>query len=117
MDGGSTAAGRSDFRSTQPAPSAAVGLKSDLQGDEIELSAADRWILSRLEQTTVAVSRSIDNYRFDQMTQAIHEFTRDHYCDWYLELCKPVLTSEMEFTALRLTDWPTSFTGTDSILR
>jgi valyl-tRNA synthetase len=61
-------------------------------GDSSELNAADRWIISRLQQTEQVVIESIDNYRFDLAAQAIYSFTWDEYCDWYLELSKPVLT-------------------------
>ena len=59
---------------------------------EIERSAADRWILSRLQQTKQAVAGAIESYRFDFAAQAIYEFTWNEYCDWYLELSKPILT-------------------------
>jgi valyl-tRNA synthetase len=62
------------------------------QGGEQELSVADRWILSRLQATTQAVTEAIRGYRFDHAAQAVYEFTWNEYCDWYLELCKPVLT-------------------------
>ena len=61
-------------------------------GGEVELSAADRWITALLQQTTQEVTRAIDNYRFDLAAHAIYEFTWNAYCDWYLELSKPVLT-------------------------
>jgi valyl-tRNA synthetase len=61
---------------------------------EIERSLADRWILSRLQKTKKTVSEAIDNYRFDHAAQAIYEFTWNEYCDWYLELSKPILTRE-----------------------
>ena len=59
---------------------------------EIERSAADRWILSRLQKTKQAVANAVENYRFDYAAQAIYEFTWNEYCDWYLELSKPILT-------------------------
>ncbi len=62
------------------------------QGGEIELSTADRWILSRLQRTIATTTENIDAYRFDLAAQAIYEFTWNEYCDWYLELSKPVLT-------------------------
>ncbi|GAB4360562.1 MAG: valine--tRNA ligase [Gammaproteobacteria bacterium] len=63
-------------------------------GGEVELSAADRWILSRLQQSAGAANEAIANYRFDHMAQALYDFTWNEYCDWYLELSKPVLTSD-----------------------
>jgi valyl-tRNA synthetase len=58
---------------------------------ELERSLADRWILSRLQKAKKAVAEAIEGYRFDHAAQAIYEFTWNEYCDWYLELSKPVL--------------------------
>jgi valyl-tRNA synthetase len=63
-------------------------------GGEVELSAADRWIRSRLQTAIAAVNEAIGGYRFDHAAQAIYEFTWSAFCDWYLELCKPVLTDD-----------------------
>ncbi|MEJ2575271.1 MAG: valine--tRNA ligase [Gammaproteobacteria bacterium] len=60
-------------------------------GGAVTLAAADRWILSRLQQTVADVTSALDGYRFDHAAQAIYEFTWNQYCDWYLELTKPVL--------------------------
>jgi len=57
----------------------------------VELNAADRWISSLLHDTVREVTVSIDSYRFDLAAQAIYSFIWDEYCDWYLELSKPVL--------------------------
>ncbi len=61
---------------------------------EVELSLADRWINSALQQTATEVARSVDNYRLDMASQALYEFIWNEYCDWYLELSKPVLWDE-----------------------
>jgi len=60
---------------------------------DVTLNAADRWIVSLLQQTEQEVIKSIDSYRFDLAAQAIYTFIWDEYCDWYLELAKPVLTN------------------------
>ncbi|MFN3587467.1 MAG: class I tRNA ligase family protein, partial [Moraxellaceae bacterium] len=67
-----------------------VGLGSEA----VELSLVDRWIISRLQETEQAVIDALDSYRFDLATQAIYEFVWNEYCDWYLELTKPVLTGD-----------------------
>lgn len=58
---------------------------------EVELSLADRWIISQLQQTITAVTRGIESYRLDLASQALYDFIWNQYCDWYLELSKPVL--------------------------
>ncbi len=63
-------------------------------GGDVELSVADRWILSRLQVTVEQVSDAIEGYRFDQAARGIYEFTWNEYCDWYLELSKPVLNDD-----------------------
>ncbi|MDG2375848.1 MAG: valine--tRNA ligase, partial [Woeseiaceae bacterium] len=62
-------------------------------GDK-ELSMADRWILSRMQDTIASIHESMQNYRLDLTAQAIYEFTWHEFCDWYLELSKPVLQSD-----------------------
>jgi valyl-tRNA synthetase len=62
--------------------------------DNIELSVADQWIISRLQRAEQQVINALDNYRLDQASQAIYEFVWNEYCDWYLELTKPVLNGD-----------------------
>ena len=57
-------------------------------------SIADRWIISRFNQTSAQVTEGMENYRFDLVSQALHEFIWNEYCDWYVELSKPVLWDE-----------------------
>ncbi len=65
-----------------------VGLNTK---DPVELSLADRWIISQLQKTTAEVTEHFEKYRFDLAAKALYEFTWGEYCDWYLELSKPVL--------------------------
>ncbi len=70
-------------------------------GGNYELSLADRWIISRLQEAEKTVAESIANYRFDLASQAVYEFIWNEYCDWYLELSKPVLWDEKASAALK----------------
>jgi valyl-tRNA synthetase len=65
-----------------------------LDEGDIEYSAADRWIRASLDETTRAMHRHFKSYRLDLAAQAIYEFTWHEFCDWYLELSKPILQSE-----------------------
>ena len=65
------------------------------------LHVIDRWIRSRLGRTIATVRQSVETYRFDLAAQAIYEFTWNEYCDWYLELTKPLLADESRSEAAR----------------
>lgn len=62
--------------------------------DNYRLTVVDEWIISRLQHAEAEVTRGFESYRFDRAATAIYEFIWNEYCDWYLELCKPVLNSD-----------------------
>jgi len=64
--------------------------------DYAQLSVTDRWILSRQQELIDIVHQDFQNYRFDLAAKALYEFTWNEFCDWYLELIKPVMFSEDE---------------------
>ena len=57
-------------------------------------SLADRYILSRLAATTVAVNEAFDTYNLDDAARSLYAFFWDDFCDWYIEATKPSLQSE-----------------------
>ncbi len=59
--------------------------------DKNHYSRADLWIQSRFQVALQKVNESIAVYRFDLVSQAVYDFFWNEYCDWYLELSKPVL--------------------------
>jgi valyl-tRNA synthetase len=68
-----------------------VELKSAGGIDRDDLKTVERWILSRLNDTTQAVNRALSAYRFDEASNAIYQFFWHEFCDWYIEMVKPVL--------------------------
>ena len=56
-----------------------------------ELATVERWILSRLNSTTRDVNRALSVYRFDEASNLIYQFFWHEFCDWYIEMAKPVL--------------------------
>jgi len=70
------------------------GQDTGVNGEAVELSPVDRWIISALQRTELEVTRQLDAFRFDLAAQALYEFVWDEYCAWYLELVKPVLWDE-----------------------
>jgi valyl-tRNA synthetase len=76
----------SQMQETPPAPS------GDSPGGE--LSVADRWIRARFGRMVAEVETAFADYRFDYAAQALYEFTWYEFCDWYIELAKPVLQAD-----------------------
>lgn len=64
---------------------------SNEQSGEIEYSLADKWIESQFELAAKAFNNHIDNFRLDMASNTLYEFIWNQFCDWYLELTKPVL--------------------------
>ena len=61
---------------------------------ELSFSLADEWIRSRLGKTIEEATADFENYRLDLVAKTLYEFTWNEFCDWYLELSKPILQSE-----------------------
>ncbi len=65
-----------------------------LDTGDVELSAADHWIRARFDLTVEHVHENFRSYRLDLVAHTVYEFTWHEFCDWYLELSKPVLQSD-----------------------
>tara|TARA_R110002167_G_scaffold29239_3_gene97700 strand:+ start:510 stop:3329 length:2820 start_codon:yes stop_codon:yes gene_type:complete len=68
--------------------------KQDALRERDYFSLADRWIMSRFQRTVEQAHEHFATYRFDLLAQALYDFFWNEYCDWYLELSKPVLWDE-----------------------
>jgi valyl-tRNA synthetase len=72
------------------------GKDTGLTTAKVELSLADKWIISRLQTIEEQVNQHINSYRFDLAANTLYEFTWNEYCDWYLEFSKSVLQNSGE---------------------
>lgn len=77
--------------------------ESEFKLDQSKMTIEDKWIQSKLNETVKDVTEAMDRYDFGIALQKIIEFTRDEFCDWYIEMVKPRLydmTNETRDTAL-----------------
>lgn len=68
--------------------------KQLLNVEELEtskLTAADKWVLFKLNSTIKVVTELIEKYELGMACQALYDFVWTTFCDWYIELSKPVL--------------------------
>ena len=75
--------------------------QGDFGDGAFEYSAADQWILSRLQHAIDATHQHIETYRFDLLANALYDFVWHEYCDWYLELSKSILYDDTILTPMK----------------
>ncbi|HEY1492084.1 MAG TPA: class I tRNA ligase family protein, partial [Steroidobacteraceae bacterium] len=97
--------------------SMAIGDSAVDTAQAAQLSVADRWIRSRLGHTLATVEAALRDYRFDFAASALYEFAWYDFCDWYLELTKPVLQAEGTPAAARLGTQRTLVQVTEALQR
>ncbi|MFH1782757.1 MAG: valine--tRNA ligase [Candidatus Omnitrophota bacterium] len=59
--------------------------------DKKDLSLADKWILSSLQKAIKETTKVLGSYRFNEAEAVIYEFFWHEFCDWYIEIVKPIL--------------------------
>ncbi|MBI4388072.1 MAG: valine--tRNA ligase, partial [Candidatus Omnitrophica bacterium] len=88
----------SNFPSPSPLPLRGED-KGEGEGEKFKLSFSnlsldDKWILTELQETIQKVTRSIEEFRFNDAATALYQFFWSAFCDWYIELTKPILNGE-----------------------
>mgnify|MGYP002560934055 FL=1 len=66
--------------------------------DKSALTAADRWILSKVNYLAKNVTANLDAYELGIAVQNVYDFIWDEYCDWYIEMVKPRLYNKEDPT-------------------
>jgi len=84
---------------------------------DANINVVDRWITSELQRTIGAVNLAMETHRYDLAAKAIYEFVWDQFCDWYLELSKPILNSEDSSAESLLGTRRTLLTTLETVLR
>ncbi|MCH9763229.1 MAG: valine--tRNA ligase [Gammaproteobacteria bacterium] len=73
----------------------------DLEDGAFQYSQADHWIFSRMQHTITRCHQYYAQYRFDLLANTLYDFVWHEYCDWYLELSKPVLYEAHALSAMK----------------
>ncbi|MCK9262412.1 MAG: valine--tRNA ligase [Deltaproteobacteria bacterium] len=61
---------------------------------EADFSLADAWVLTELNKTVEATRTALEEYRFNDAADRLYQFTWHQFCDWYIELSKPLLNTD-----------------------
>ncbi len=64
--------------------------------------AANRWIIGEVQETLITLDKALADLRFDAAANTIYHFTWDRFCDWYLELIKPIIQGDAEASSAQM---------------
>ena len=76
-----------------------IGASSTVAAPNAEL-AANQWIIGEVQETVGLLDKAMKDLRFDEAANTIYQFTWSRFCDWYLELIKPLFTKGADNTAV-----------------
>jgi len=67
---------------------------SDVSIDPARLGLAEKWILAELNKAITETRAALDEYRYNEASEILYQFTWHTFCDWYIELSKSTLLSD-----------------------
>ncbi len=70
-------------------------LADDFDASKAKL-ATNRWIIAKVKEATQEVTKNLNDFRFSDAANAVYQFTWGSFCDWYIEMIKPILYGEDE---------------------
>lgn len=86
------------WNATRFCQSNGIGASTTIKAPEARL-AANQWIIGEVQQTVEALDAAMADLRFDAAANTIYQFTWSRFCDWYLELIKPVFAGDADSPA------------------
>jgi len=86
------------WNATRFCQSNGIGASTTIKAPDAKL-AANQWIIGEVQQTVEALDAAMADLRFDAAANTIYQFTWSRFCDWYLELIKPVFAGDAESPA------------------
>ncbi|MDE1467049.1 valine--tRNA ligase [Aurantiacibacter sp. D1-12] len=86
------------WNATRFCQSNGIGKSDTIKAPAAKL-AANQWIIGEVQQTCEALEAAMADLRFDAAANTIYQFTWSRFCDWYLELIKPVLQGDADSPA------------------
>ncbi len=90
---------------------------ADFGDGAFQYSPADLWIISKLQHTIELCHHYFESYRFDLLANTLYDFVWHEYCDWYLELSKPILYDTSALSAMKRGTRHTLITVLNQILK
>lgn len=87
------------WNATRFCQSNGIGASSTVAAPNAEL-AANQWIIGEVQETVGLLDKAMKDLRFDEAANTIYQFTWSRFCDWYLELIKPLFTKGSDNTAV-----------------
>ncbi|MEM6494879.1 MAG: valine--tRNA ligase [Pseudomonadota bacterium] len=91
------------WNATRFCQSNGIGASTTLKAPKARL-AANQWIIGEVQQVCEEIEKAMADLRFDAAANAIYQFTWSKFCDWYLELIKPVFAEGYDPNALPATE-------------
>ncbi|MEL6487562.1 MAG: class I tRNA ligase family protein, partial [Pseudomonadota bacterium] len=82
------------WNATRFCQSNGIGASSTLKAPQARL-AANQWIIGEVQQVCEEIEKAMADLRFDAAANAIYQFTWSKFCDWYLELIKPIFAESV----------------------
>jgi valyl-tRNA synthetase len=80
-----------------------------------QIALPDRWIFSRLAETTATINDALEHFRFHEAAHVVYHFFWGDFCDWYIEWVKPAMADSRKGVALAA--WRNLFAAFETALR